>query len=415
VSSLTEDVTLQTPGFWNPALDALINVDGAINVLEKQFGRTTLEDIESALAEYKRLYRAGIASPGEIITLNRAFPNEKRYQDAAAKLEDTPLVVGGPASVEMIDREGHLITTEALTSAFDNYMANFRTRNAMVLHSDVQVGWALPAYISSNGAVFRSGVDEKGLFFITEVRSDTKIAQKVIEKIHDGSLKSYSIAGSATKTKSMQKGLMPYMQVDEMELAEVTLCEKGVNQQAGFDLLKADHPAGTCIDGSCLIHLADKPADDCGCPTDVAKGEDAMMYLFKDNGSVALTKTFQEWMLVNSSLHNFGGRLAQHRALTQEYGFPSEEIDVETRRYLPVNEITVDDFNHIVKRFKLWVVNEAGQELGEYHSEDKLPGAPFEYSWVTTNAVKDGPAKANAPGTVTKSLDRLQDWMRTQP
>ena len=38
----------------------------------------------------------------------------------------------------------------------------------------------------------------------------------------------------------MQKGLMPYMQVDEMELAEVTVCEKGVNQGATFELLKAE-------------------------------------------------------------------------------------------------------------------------------------------------------------------------------
>ena len=44
----------------------------------------------------------------------------------------------------------------------------------MVLHSDVQVGWALPAYITKSGQIFKSGVDEKGLFFITELRDDTK-------------------------------------------------------------------------------------------------------------------------------------------------------------------------------------------------------------------------------------------------
>ena len=41
-------------------------------------------------------------------------------------------------SIELVDREGHLITTNALGKAFDKYMENFRTRNAMVLHSDVQ-------------------------------------------------------------------------------------------------------------------------------------------------------------------------------------------------------------------------------------------------------------------------------------
>jgi len=51
----------------------------------------------------------------------------------------------------------------------------------------------------------------------------------------------------------MQKGLQPYMQVDEMELAEVTVCEKGVNQNAVFDILKAEGAVSTCIDGSCLM------------------------------------------------------------------------------------------------------------------------------------------------------------------
>ena len=78
-----------------------------------------------------------------------------------------------------------MITTKALDEAFDNYMGNFRTRNAMVLHSDVQVGWALPAYITKSGQIFKSGVDEKGLFFITELRDDTKIAKRVADQVHD--------------------------------------------------------------------------------------------------------------------------------------------------------------------------------------------------------------------------------------
>ena len=139
-------------------------------------GKVTLEDIGDALEEFARLFKAGIASKAETLTLARAFPDNGEYTSAAQQLEDDPMVVGGPASVELIDREGHLITTNALKRAFEKFMANFRTRNAMVLHSDVQVGWALPAYISRGGQIFRSGVDEKGLFFICELRDDTKIS-----------------------------------------------------------------------------------------------------------------------------------------------------------------------------------------------------------------------------------------------
>jgi HK97 family phage prohead protease len=253
----TEVGKIPSPSNWanNAQMYQTIGSDTPILPIEKQDnGQVSLEDISSALDEYKRLLKAGIASKAEIMTLSRAFPNDVTFSKAVSKLsEGDAMVLGGPASVELIDREGHLITTDALNKAFDKYMANFRTRNTMVLHSDVQVGWALPAYITRGGQIFKSGVGEKGLFFITELRDDTKIAQRVMDQVNEGKLRSYSIAGSATKTQNMQKGLQPYMQVDEMELAEVTVCEKGVNQSAGFDILKAEGAVATCIDGSCLV------------------------------------------------------------------------------------------------------------------------------------------------------------------
>ena len=266
-----------------------INNDNPVMFLEKATdGRVTQDDISDALDEYKRLFKAGIASPAEVLTLNRAYPNEKNYSKYINKNNidnDDSLIIGGPASIELVDREGHLITTKALEKAFYKYMKNFRTRNAMVLHSDVQVGWALPAYISKGGQIFKSGVDDKGLFFITELRNDTKISQKVMEQINAGKLKSYSIAGSATKTQNIQKGMQSIMQVDELELAEVTVCEKGVNQGASFDIIKAeDAAASSCIDGSCLINKEDNC--DCGCKN---QGVELM---FKSDGDIDFTKSF---------------------------------------------------------------------------------------------------------------------------
>ena len=220
-----------------------VSDDAQITWLEKggqKGGVTTQEQIASALDEYARLFKAGIASPAEKFTLARAFPDAPSYVNAISKLDsDSIMVVGGPASVEMVDKEGHLITTNALSKAFDKYMDNFRTRNAMVLHSDVQVGWALPAYITKGGQIYKSGINGKELFFITELRDDTKIAERVSKQIDDGKLRSYSIAGSATKVQNVSKGATPYMQVDDMELAEVTVCEKGVNAGASFQILKA--------------------------------------------------------------------------------------------------------------------------------------------------------------------------------
>ena len=264
----TEVGNIPSPSNWATPIDdcgcdetpsvepSVLFLEKAIETTETVDGKVSMNDISNALDEYKRLHKAGIASPAELLTLSRAYPDNKVFSKALKKMDiadDDKLVIGGPASIELVDREGHLITTSALSKAFDKYMENFRTRNAMVLHSDVQVGWALPAYISKNGQIFKSGVNGNGLFFITELRNDTKIAKKVSEQIHSGKLKSYSIAGSALKTQNIQKGLQDVMQVDELELAEVTVCEKGVNQGASFDIIKSEAHVGTCIDGSCLI------------------------------------------------------------------------------------------------------------------------------------------------------------------
>ena len=237
--------------------------DSEINLLEKSnpVGAVTKEDISDALAEYEQQFRIGQISKAELLTLHRAYPSNQEYAQAALQKgiigdEDSPaVVVGGPASVEMVDREGHLITMQAMQKAFDKFMSNNRTRNVMVLHSDVQVGWALPAYINSSGQIFKSGVNDDRLFLLSEIRDDTKISQRVVKQIEDGKLHSYSIAGSAIQTQTIQKGMMQYMQVDELELAEITVCEQGVNQGANFDILKGHAYTGTCIDGSCLIPL----------------------------------------------------------------------------------------------------------------------------------------------------------------
>ena len=270
----------------------LSSADDTIVSLEKaQSGRTTLDDISDALDEYKRLFIAGLASPGEVITLHRAYPDNEEYAEACLNFSDDDdeekvMIVGGPASVEVVDREGHLITTDALKKAFKKYMDNFRGRNVMVMHSDVQVGHALPAYISKAGNIFKSGVDDKGLFFISELRDDTKIANRVRDQIKKGGMSSYSIAGSATKSKEINKSDGSHiLQVDDMELAEVTICEKGVNQNAHFELLKGDKAEGSCVDGSCLTKSHD-PAPDYNIVA-ISKSE---MPSFKDMFTSWITK-----------------------------------------------------------------------------------------------------------------------------
>ena len=366
----------------NQNMYQFVSEDAEILSLEKAAKRPLeVKDISKALDEYKRLYKAGIHSPAELMTLVRAFPENQTYTGAAQKMglfddDFEPMVVGGPASVELVDREGHLITNNALSKAFDNYMENFRTRNAMVLHSDVQVGWALPAYISKAGNIYKSGVDPAGLFFITELRDDTRIAKRVMEQIKEGKLKSYSIAGSATKTQNIQKGMQTYMQVDDMELAEVTVCEKGVNQEAAFDILKAEGgaPTSTCIDGSCLIKS--DHAHDVEYQTTLLIKEDgkvdflsSFLNLMKDQDPFTNTSGTKDTNVLGQEAYEAREQL--HHRLLDEQGFPAE-LAPEWNRYIPVSETEVDEEGKVIHQKPPWIVNEAGQDLGTRWTNEAL-------------------------------------------
>ena len=94
---------IPSPTNWdtiNKDMYQTISDSSEITRIEKQSGRTTVEDIKDALEEYQRLHKAGIASDAEILTLHRAYPNSPTYTKAVQKIGDTePIVVGGPASV----------------------------------------------------------------------------------------------------------------------------------------------------------------------------------------------------------------------------------------------------------------------------------------------------------------------------
>ena len=50
------------------------------------------------------------------------------------------LMIGGYASIEIVDKQNDLITLKALEEAVDKFMAQDGFRNVMTNHSNVQVG-----------------------------------------------------------------------------------------------------------------------------------------------------------------------------------------------------------------------------------------------------------------------------------
>ena len=151
------------------------------------------------------------------------------------------LVVAGYASVEMVDKQGDLITRSALKEAFGGFMKAEAFRNVQLAHSNIQVGTVIPSYTDSNGRVWKSEVDDTGMFVVIQLRGDIEKAREVASEIRKGNLRSFSIGGQAFERVNKSDATRgDYHEIRRMELHEVTICEKGINPEAQFRILKED-------------------------------------------------------------------------------------------------------------------------------------------------------------------------------
>lgn len=161
----------------------------------------------------------------------------------------TDLVVAGYASVELVDKQGDLITRGALKDAFDGFMKSDRYRNVQLAHSNIQVGEVIDSYVDSNGRMWKSEVDDTGMFVVCKLRNDIEKAREVAAEIRKGNLQGFSIGGQAFKRVRKADGEHgEYQEISKMELHEITICEKGINPEAQFRILKEDVNNMTDID-----------------------------------------------------------------------------------------------------------------------------------------------------------------------
>jgi HK97 family phage prohead protease len=152
------------------------------------------------------------------------------------------LMIGGYASIEIVDKQNDLITLKALEDAVKKYMENAKFRNVMTNHSNVQVGEVVESYRDKNGKLWKTEVDDVGFFVVIKLRDDIEKAKEIGRGIRKGTLRSFSIGGQALqKVKKQHVELGEYSEISKLELHEVTICEKGINPEAKFDILKQDN------------------------------------------------------------------------------------------------------------------------------------------------------------------------------
>lgn len=166
-------------------------------------------------------------------TLFKAAPTLQILKSA-----DGELVVGGPASWELVDYENDLVTTEAMV----NFLTKFfnlpeEYRNISIDHSNFQIAKAVLQYPEDNPKWF-SHVHEKGMWLIAKVRNDNLAHTQYYRKlIQDGTYKMFSISGKPIRCdgpceKNMRIG-KKIRKIFDIDPVEVGIVKEGMNRKAG--------------------------------------------------------------------------------------------------------------------------------------------------------------------------------------
>lgn len=169
--------------------------------------------------------------------------------------KDDEFVIWGPASVEIVDKEGDKISVEALGDALPQLL---RRARLSLDHTDQIVGRILerfetsgPVEIEVNGQRYEreefptdvlelDDGEPAALYVAGEVYNDTQQSKRARERIEGGELTSYSISGEALVTRKKVDSGRVYDDVLDIDLSAVTLCEEGMNQGASYSKVEGE-------------------------------------------------------------------------------------------------------------------------------------------------------------------------------
>ena len=149
--------------------------------------------------------------------------------------EGENFIIYGPASVEVVDKEGDLIPAEALKEGLPQLL---RRARISVGHEDTLVGEILPTYTSKNGVVYKTEVVNGRLMLVANIWNDTHDSRETRRRINQGLLRSFSISGKALEARPRvdDEGRI-FNEIRRLDLSAVTVCEEGINPEARFKVI----------------------------------------------------------------------------------------------------------------------------------------------------------------------------------
>jgi hypothetical protein len=153
--------------------------------------------------------------------------------------EKGKFIVAGYASVEVIDSQNEMIPLPVLKDAWIRFRKNEDFKIGSLMHTNIPIIKILDEYRDSKGQLWKSGVDETGLFIVAEVRDDIEMGKKTIVLIEKGDLTGFSIGGEALASSVICEGRC-YTRIDKMELHEIAVVDRPANQPSVFTIVKSE-------------------------------------------------------------------------------------------------------------------------------------------------------------------------------
>lgn len=209
------------------------------------------------------------------------------YVPIAKQFEDEDrFIVAGYASVEIIDSQNELIPVKALKDAWEGFIKNEEFAHCNIMHSNIPVGKVLKSYADKKGNIWKSGVDDKGLFIVSEVRNDIRKGEQTKELITNGRLTGYSIGGEALASSTVCEDKC-YTRIDKLELHEISYVDRPANEASIFTVVKAEQLKKLSVLLDALPNLIISPgvAKIMGSTVELGEGQDYDVLITAKKGS----------------------------------------------------------------------------------------------------------------------------------
>jgi len=162
-----------------------------------------------------------------------SFPIAKKFKDQGRN------IIAGYASVEVIDSQNELIPIPVLKEAWVDFKKNKDFYFGSLMHTNIPVFKILDKYEDSDKQIWKSGVDDNGLFIVGEIRQDIEKGKQTWQGIEDGRYTGFSIGGEALASSTVCEGKC-FTRIEKMELHEVAIVDRPANQPSVFKILKGE-------------------------------------------------------------------------------------------------------------------------------------------------------------------------------